>query len=204
MKKFTKDDINIVKEETLYKGFFALKKYHFTHTLFAGGQSEVVSREVFERGHAVAVLPYDPYLDEVVLLEQVRFPAMETTDSPWLVEVVAGIIEPGESLEDVCHREAQEEAGISLTNLSKVSSYLASPGACTERIHLYLAQVDATSAKGVHGLDNEAEDIRVMRVSLTTAKEWLEQGIIDNSTAIIALQYLLLNKEKVLSDWKTP
>ena len=93
---FTKADVNIIKKESLYKGFFEYNLYHFTHKLFAGGDSEVITREVFERGHAVAVLPFDPINEELVLLEQIRFPAMETTDNPWLIEVVAGIIEPGE------------------------------------------------------------------------------------------------------------
>lgn len=199
---FTKADVNIIRKESLYKGFFEYNRYHFTHKLFAGGDSEVITREVFERGHAVAVLPFDPINEELVLLEQIRFPAMETTDNPWLIEVVAGIIEPGEDLEEVCHREAQEEAGITLTNLTKISSYLASPGACTERIHVYLGRVDASTAVGIHGLDSEAEDIKVLRVPLKQAIKWLEEGKIDNSTAIIAIQWLLLNKHKVLRDWE--
>jgi ADP-ribose pyrophosphatase len=199
--RFTKADVTILKKESFYKGFFELNRYHFTHKLFAGGESKLIMREVFERGHAVAVLPYDPIRDELVLLEQFRFPAMETNDNPWLIEVIAGIIEPGEDLDDVCHREADEEAGIKLANLTKISSYLASPGACTERIHVYLAKVDASTAKGIHGLDSEAEDIKVLRVPLDQAKQWLSEGIIDNSTAIIALQWLLLNKQKVLDDW---
>lgn len=202
--KFTKADINVTKKETLYKGFFELNLYSFTHKLYSGEESEVVKREVFERGHAVAVLPYDPIREELVLIEQIRFPALETNDNPWLIEVVAGIVEPGEELEDVCHREAQEEAGIALTNLTKISSYLASPGACTERIHLYVAQVDATSAQGIHGLDSEAEDIKVLTVSLSQAKAWLDNGKIDNSTCIIALQWLFLNKQKLITDWGSP
>lgn len=198
---FTAKDVTVLHKENLYSGFFSLNRYEFTHKLFGGGVSDKVTREVFERGHAVAVLPYDPILDELVLLEQFRFPALETAQSPWLIEVVAGIIEPGESLVDVCHREAQEEAGISINKLYKMTSFLASPGACTERIHCYVAQVDATTAKGIHGLDSEAEDIRVLRVSLSEAQSWLEQGKIDNSTAMIAIQWLLLNKQKLLKQW---
>jgi ADP-ribose pyrophosphatase len=198
---FSKADVSILKKETLYEGFFSLNQYHFTHKLFGGGQSSLIKREVFERGHAVAVLPYDPILDELVLLEQFRFPALETNDNPWLIEVVAGIIEPGEDLEDVCHREAQEEAGIFLTHLTKMNSYLASPGACTERIHLYVAKVDASTASGIHGLDEEAEDIKVLRVPFDQAVIWLNEGKIDNSTAIIALQWLMLNKQKILQEW---
>jgi ADP-ribose pyrophosphatase len=199
---FDKSDVEVLKKEVLFTGFFALNRYTIKHALFAGGTSAEIRREVFERGHAVGVLPYDPARDEVVLLEQFRFPAMETSASPWLVEVVAGIIEPGEDLEDVCHREAQEEAGVNLQKLTKINSYLASPGACTERIHLYIAKVDASEASGIHGLDSEAEDIRVFRLSLTDAKEWLRSGKIDNSTAIIALQWLLLNKTDLLASWQ--
>ena len=198
---FKNKDVNVLTKETLYKGFFECNRYSFTHPLFDGGTSDIVKREVFERGHAVAVLPYDPILDELVLLEQFRFPAMETTQSAWLIEVVAGIIDPGETPEEVCYREAQEEAGINISNLTKISSYLTTPGACTERIELYIAQVDAKTAKGIHGLDNEAEDIKVLRVPLAQAEEWLNNGRIDNSTAIIALQWLLLNKEKLKASW---
>lgn len=198
---FSKADVTIIKKESLYKGFFELNRYHLTHTLFSGAKSRLVVREVFERRHAAAVLPYDPVRDEVVLLEQFRFPAMETNDNPWLVEVVAGIIEDGEEPQDVCRREAQEEAGIEVTRLIKMNSYLASPGACTERIHVYLGLVDASTAMGVHGLDDEAEDIKVHAVPFKQAVAWLDEGKIDNSTAIIAMQWLMLNKQKVLQEW---
>ncbi len=198
---FTKKDVKVKSKEVLYKGFFEYNRYAFTHPLFAGGQSGLVKREVFERGHAVGVLPYDPILDELVLLEQFRFPAMETTSNPWLIEVVAGIIDEGETPEEVCYREAKEEAGINITDLKKISSYLTTPGASTERIELFIARVDANTAKGIHGLDTEAEDIKVLRVPFAQAKDYLESGKIDNSTAIIAIQWLLLNKAKLLKLW---
>jgi len=201
MRQFTKDDVTLLKKESLYEGFFKLNRYIFTHKLFAGGESKTVSREVFERGHAAAVLLYDPEREEIVFLEQVRYPAIETNDQPWLIEVVAGIIEDGENIEDVCHREAAEEAGLELRNLTPIDSYLSSPGASTERIYLYIAQVDATRAEGIHGLEYEAEDIRVFSVSLATAREWLDSGKIDNSTAIIAVQWLFLNHHKIRLQW---
>ncbi len=199
---FSKKDIQIIGKKNLYKGFFSMNKYEFVHPLFEGGISDVVAREVFERGHAVAVLPYDPVKDELVLLEQLRFPAMETSDSPWMIEIVAGIIEENEDLEDVCIREAQEEAGIKITDLTPTHSYLSSPGACTERIYSYIARVDAGTAHGIHGLDYEAEDIKVHRVPLEIAKCWLNEGKIDNAIAIIALQWLLLNKDALLTQWQ--
>ncbi|SPW32349.1 ADP-ribose pyrophosphatase [Edwardsiella tarda] len=87
-----------------------------------------VVREVFERGHAAVLLPYDPRRDEVVLIEQLRIPAYDSSATPWLLEMVAGMIEPGESVEQVARREALEEAGITVGRCRPVLSYLASPG----------------------------------------------------------------------------
>ena len=201
IQQFSDQDIKIIKKESLYDGFFKMVKYHFQHRLFQGGWSDVVEREVFERGHAVAVLPYDPVLQEFVMIEQVRIGALATSDCPWLLEVVAGIIDPGETPEDVCIREAQEEAGIELSHLHKALSYLASPGGTTERLHIYVAKVDASEAHGVYGLDHESEDILVHRVAESQALEWINQGKIENSASLIALQWFALNKQRVLDDW---
>lgn len=111
---FTKNDVEIIARETLYNGFFSLTRYRFRHRLFKGGMSDEVKREVFERGHAAVLLPYDPVRDEVVLVEQIRIPAFDSSQTPWLLELVAGMIEPGETPEDVVRREAVEEAGITL------------------------------------------------------------------------------------------
>lgn len=201
MVRFTKRDVQLEKVEPVYKGYFKINRYHFKHKLYSGEQSNTVVREVFERGHAVAVVPYDPITNEIVLIEQFRYPAVETTEFPWMIEVVAGIIDPGESLEDVCYREAQEEAGIEISNLIPVHSFMASSGACTERIHLFAAQVDASTAHGIHGLEHEAEDIKVIKVNLDDIPAWLNEGRVENATALIALQWMLLNKQRLLDLW---
>lgn len=199
--KFKKKDVEIIGKTRLFKGFFEMTKFTFIHRLFEGGWSDPVHREVFERGHAVAILLYDPNLQEFVLLEQFRIGAMETSESPWLIEIVAGIIDEGEEIEDVCHREALEEAGVEITHLTKALSYLASPGGTTERLHIFIGKVDATTASGVHGLEYESEDILVHRIGEKQAMDWIEQGIIDNAAALIALQWFVINKQKVLDEW---
>lgn len=199
--KFNHDDVKIIGKESMYKGFFECNRYHFTHKLFSGETSPQVAREVFERGNAVAVLPYDPIRDQLVLLEQFRFPAMQHQQSPWLTEIVAGIVEPNETQQDVAYREAKEEANIELEALLPIYDFFPSPGACTEMIHLYLGKVDSKDAGGIYGLEHEAEDIKVECVSLHEASEWLATGKICNAAAIIALQWLLLNKQSVLDKW---
>lgn len=201
IQQFSVKDVQILSKETLYKGFFKMVKYAFKHKLFDGGWSNVVEREIFERGHAIAVLPYDPVLDEFVMIEQVRIGALPTSSSPWLLEVVAGIIDEGETPEDVCCREAKEEAGLDIQKLHKSLSYLSSPGGTTERLHIYIGLVDASDAKGVHGLEYESEDILVHRVPTSVAFEWINQGKIENAATLIALQWFAMNKQQVIESW---
>lgn len=199
--QFSQKDVEITAKRELYQGFFRLENFHFRHRLFAGGWSDILAREIFEKGHAVALLPYDPILQEFVLIEQFRFGAMATSHTPWLFEVVAGLIDEGESAESVCTREAMEEAGLSLLSLHKALSYLSSPGRTTERVEVYVARVDASQAAGVYGLEHEGEDIRVHRIAEDSAFAWMQNGKIDNAASLIALQWFFINKQKLLDEW---
>ena len=180
----------VVKEEPLYKGFFSAVRYHLRHSLFKGGMSPQFGREVFLRTPAAGVLLYDNQQDKVVLIEQFRVGPMIANDNAWMLEVVAGIAELGEDPKDVAIREAVEEAGCTVTKLIPISSYYPSPGACNEIIHLYCGFTDSTGAGGIHGLDEENEDIKVHVLSSDDALDLLDQGIINNATTIIALQWL--------------
>ncbi|WP_026376363.1 ADP-ribose diphosphatase [Aestuariibacter salexigens] len=202
IQQFGKQDAEVLHTETLFQGFFKMVKYQVRHRLYAGGWSDTVVREIFERGHAVAVLPYDPVLREFVLIEQFRVGAMATSETPWLLEVVAGIIDPGESPEQVCMREAQEEAGLELLSLHHALSYLSSPGGTTERLHIYIARVDASNAGGIHGLEYENEDILVHRIKENDARQLLESGKIDNAASVIALQWFFLHRQNLINEWK--
>lgn len=196
-----KNDVEIIARETLYRGFFSLNLYRFRHRLFNGDMSPEIKREIFERGHAAVLLPYDPVRDEVVLIEQLRIAAVDTSSSPWLLEMVAGMIETGESVEDVCRREAQEEAGVTVGRCKPVLSYLASPGGTSERLSIMVGEVDATTAEGIHGLEEEHEDIRVHVVSREQAYRRVEEGAIDNAASVIALQWLALHHESLRKEW---
>ena len=199
---FTKNDVEIIARETAWKGFFSIVRYRFRHRRFNGEMSNEVGREVFERGHAAVLLPYDPLRDEVVLIEQIRIPAFDVSETPWLLEMVAGIIEPNESAEDVVRREAVEEAGLTVGRVKPVLNYLASPGGTSERLSILVGEVDASLAKGCHGLEEENEDILVHVVSREQAYRWVEEGIIDNAASVIALQWLALHHEKLREEWK--
>ncbi len=194
-------DVEILEKTVCYKGFFRIDRYRLRHRLFNGGWSPPITRELFERGHAAAVLPYDPLRNEVVLIEQFRIGAMDTPDGPWLLEIVAGIIELDEITEDVVKRESMEEANCNISDLIPLYDYLASPGGMTERIALFCGRTDTTLAGGIHGATDEGEDIKVHVVTLETALQFLVSGKINSASAIIALQWLALNRDLVRKKW---
>jgi len=198
---FTKNDVEIIARDSLYRGFFSIQRYRFRHRLFNGELSGEVVREIFERGHAAVLLPYDPIRDEVVLIEQIRIAAFDTSSTPWLMEMVAGMIEPGESVEDVARREAIEEAGLTVGRVKPIISYIASPGGTSERSSVMVGEVDASVAEGCHGLEEENEDILVHVVSRQQAYQWVEEGKIDNAASVIALQWLELHHKKLREEW---
>lgn len=200
---FTQDDLQIIDQHTVFQGFFRINQYRIKHKLFAGGWSETFSREMFERGHAVVVLPYCVNTDSLVLVEQFRLGAAATSASPWLLEAVAGMIGEGEVFEEVARREAQEEAGLTLGRLWPMLSYLSSPGGTTERIHLYLGEIKGEVTTGVFGLPEEHEDIKVHVVGRQDAMALLHNGKIDNAATLIALQWLELHLAQVRAAWES-
>ena len=195
------DDVEVVEREACFRGFYQLDRLHLRHRLFAGGMGKLINRELFVRHDAVCVLPYDPQRDCVVLIEQFRIGALDKSANPWLIELVAGLIDKDEQPEEVARREAVEEAGLELAELWPLTQYYPSPGGSDERVHLYVGRCDSRAAGGVHGLEEEGEDIRVLVWSLDEALAALDDGRIDNAASIIALQWLALNRDKVRERW---
>jgi len=190
-----------VERRTAFKGYFEIGEYRFRHTLFGGGVGPEVRREIFERGHAATVLPYDPVRDCVVLIRQFRPGAHVAGRHAWIWEVVAGIIDEGEAVEDVARREAQEEAGLDIAELMPMHVYLSSPGGTSESVTQFLGRVDSSTAGGVHGLPDEGEDILVRVFSLAEARALLESGEIASASGLASMQWLLLNRDKVRAAW---
>jgi len=199
--QFGHDDFELIERESCYQGFFKLQRFHFRHRRFDGSWSREVTREIFVRGNATCVLPYDPVEGCVVLLEQFRVASILETQSPWLIELIAGINEEGEQPEEVARRESKEEADLELGEMRKICEYLVSPGGTTEKVALFCARVNCKGVGGVFGLEAEDEDIKVHVVKLEEALEMVSNGLINNAAAIIALQWLALNKESINTEW---
>ncbi len=186
----------LLKSEAKYQGFFKVDLYHIEHEVYKGGEIEV-SRELFHRGDAVAVLMYDPSKDKVVLLEQFRVGAIEDENGPWLLEIVAGMVEEGESVNDVARRECKEESGLEVHSFENVYSFYSSPGGCSEKIHVLCALVDSEQAGGIHGVEHEGEDIKVLVTDYAELHDLMVSGKICSAIPLIALQWLQLNRERL-------
>jgi ADP-ribose pyrophosphatase len=198
------DAVKILKRETVYQGFARLDCYRLRHRLYAGGWSEEMEREIFERGRTVGVLLYDPARDTVILVEQFRLPAHLAGFPAWELEIVAGIVDhDGESAEDLARREAKEEAGIEiLGDLVPVHRFMPSPGACTEQVDLYCGRVDAQGAGGIHGLAQEHEDIKVVVLSYRAVMKKLRDDEIKNGLTALALYWLAAHRAELRRRWR--
>ena len=199
----TKDDVEVLTREPLFQGFFRLERYTLRHRLHAGGWSGAIERELFVRGPVAGVLLYDPGRDAVVLIRQFRMGAYAAGEPPWLTEIVAGIVDPGETPEETVRREAVEEAGVALADLVPVTTYLTSPGACSEVAHLFCGRVDATGAGGIHGLGDEQEDIEVAVLPAAEAFRLRRENVtVRDSITINTLLWLELEREALRRRWR--
>jgi ADP-ribose pyrophosphatase len=202
MPRFGTADIDLVRKEAAFQGYFRIDRYTLRHRLMNGGWSKEITRELFERGHAVAVLPYDPVRDEVVLIRQFRVGPYAAGDPAWTIEVPAGIIEDGESPAEVGARELEEEAGLRpIGALERLMRCFVSPGGTSETFELYIGRVDTTGAGGVFGLEDEGEDIQVIVWPLAEALAAIADGRIVTVPAIIAVQWLALHRAELRRRW---
>lgn len=198
---FSQKDFSLDKQETLYNGFFKMYKLHLSHKTFSGEKISI-QRELFYRDDAVCVLLYDAENDAVVLVEQFRVGAYDSPEGPWLLELIAGIVEPGETPEDVAKRESQEEAGTDIGEIVPIIRFVPSSGGTREYIDLLCAQVNSEGVEGIHGLADEGEDIQVHTLAADDAFALVKSGKINNAPAIIALQWLQINREELQQRWK--
>ena len=123
------------------------------------------------------------------------------TQSPWIFEVIAGYVNEEESPEQVVHREMREESGLEVKAMTHIASYWVSPGASSERVIAYCASIDASKAEGIHGLEEENEDIRVLALPFADAYSAVLSGEINNGAAILTLQWLKINRNKIRKQW---
>lgn len=197
-------DVEIVEATVAFERFLRMDVFRFRHRLYSGAWSPVRVYDVLRRGAAVAVMPYDPERDSVVLVEQLRLPAWLAGAAPWQVEVPAGLVGAGEQPEAVAVREMREETGLALFgDPIPIQRYLPSPGNSDESVFLFCARIDASRAGGIHGVPAEGEDIRTVVKSIAELQTLLDSGAIENGHTLIAAYWLLRHRDELRQLWRT-
>lgn len=182
--------VEILKKMRVFDGFFKLDEAVLCYERFDGAMSPAVRRLAFERGDSAAAILYDPERDRVILIDQFKYPTYGNGDG-WLVEVVAGAIDPGEVPDAAVAREIAEETGYVPTKLAPISTFYVSPGGSSERIFLYYAEVNSESrASAGGGVASEHEDIETREFAPAELFDMLDKGEIADAKTIIAIQWL--------------
>jgi ADP-ribose pyrophosphatase len=199
---FTDAAVDILDRKSTVAGRYRVDRYRLRHRMFGGGWSEPVERDVLERGHAAALLPYDPIADAVVLVEQFRIGAFAAGLAPWMLEVVAGLIEVDETdPEAVARRESMEECGCRVGAIERIAVYQPSPGVSSETLHLFCGRIDSREAPRHAGLIEEGEDLRVHVWPWSKARRALDQGVFTNAATLIALHWLARRRPSLRRRW---
>lgn len=183
-----------------YNGHFKVTQYELSHTTFSGGHTPVLKRELVARNDTVALVPYDPVSDQIALVEQFRVGAIRE-QQPWLMEIVAGLLEEGEQPEQVAVRESQEEIGCTATDLLKIGEFYTSPGGSSEWVHLFIGKVSMNEVQEIAGLEDEGEDIKVHIVSASDVPLMISTGEVRSAIAIIGLQWFVANRDNLRNEW---
>ncbi|WP_394177712.1 gamma-glutamylcyclotransferase [Yoonia maritima] len=193
------DDVTIASAGPPAGDFFRMQTIDVHHRTFAGVRSDTLNREIFIAVDAAMVLPYDPLRDKVVLVEQVRFgPAVRRDPNPWMLEPVAGIVDARETPQEAAHREAEEEAGLSLRHLEPVAEFYASPGSTTDYFYTYVGLCDLPQNESyLGGLASEGEDIRLHPMSFSRALGLADSGEIQVGPLLMMLNWLARHRDRI-------
>lgn len=189
---FFADDVKIVERNTVYSGFAKVEQVTIQHRLFEDRQfSKPILRELVKRPEAAGVLLYDSKQQLFGLIEQFRIGAIDNKQSAWQLEVVAGLVEHGDTPEQTVIRETVEEAGVYIKNPQLLYSFYPSAGACNELFHLYVADTQLSHTNQIFGVLGEAENIKLHVLKYEQLTELLSKPqYLQNSPVIIALQWL--------------
>ena len=183
----------ILNKKNIHNGFFKMNEITLKYKKYDGSWSNEIKRELFGGAQVSAVLPYDPVNKKIVLIQQFRPGTISRDSNNYLDEIVAGIIDPGESPKDTAIRECLEETGCKVKNLRSIQGYFPAPGSSESFYHLFLAEVIAPDKEAIRGLENENEDILVKSYTFEQVKEKMEKNEILNGLTLIALQWFFLN-----------
>ncbi len=194
--------LDVREDRIAWNGRFPLQVVRFTYERFDGARSGELTWELWRRGEAVVVLPYDPWSDRVALIEQFRLPALAAGMPPVMTECIAGLRETHEEPTGAALRETREEAGLEPDLLESMGRYMLMQGGCDETVELFCARVRLEpGAGGTFGLASEHEDIRLLAMPADDAFTLLDEQRIRNATCALSLMWLRHHRARLREAW---
>lgn len=191
-------DVVVHQHNRAYMNFFAMEEMDLQFRRYDGSLSPVVNRGVAMVGQAAVVLPYDPIRDQVLLVEQFRAATFIAGEKqPWIWEPVAGLIDPGETPQEAAIREAEEEAGLTITKLETVTQAYSSSGSSSEFIHIYVGLTDFTQISGGGGVAGEHEDLRSEILSYDQLMRGIDDQIYRDMPLVTAALWLSRHRDRL-------
>ncbi len=185
--------IRVRSRETLSENWYKLEKVTFDQ-IGRDGTRQTLAREVYHNGPGAAVLPINRARGTVLLVRQLRIPALLNGDGPMLVEACAGMVEPGYGPAETVRKEAEQEMGYRLRGVRKVLELYMSPGASAEKVHLFVAAYGPGDRVGTGGgVAGEGERIELLELAFTRAWEMVAAGEINEAKTVLLLQHARLN-----------
>lgn len=199
--EFDRSAVQTTGEEPVYNGFFRFVRRTLRHRLFRGGWGPEITREVLVKPAAAGAIPYDPWRDQIGLVEQFR-PGLMADACPWTLEGVAGMLDAkDEAPEAMIGRELWEEAGLKAEALLPVTRFYPLPGSCDELVHVYIAICDLSAGGGLFGLEHEGEDIRFSVVPADDVFAAMLTDRTNNATTLIGLMWLERERERIRAEY---
>ena len=193
-------DVEVDSIRAAYKGFLRVDLYTLRVRRFDGTMVPL-SRELLERGTSVCVLPYDPRTDRVLLIRQFLIGSYVAGRAPRPLQVVAGMVDAGETDEASARREAVEEAGCIIQRIVTAQAFLPTPGGSSERVVAFCGEADLDQAGGIHGAVDEDENIRVEVVDADVAIALLDTGAIESGPAVVILSWFARHRHQIRAEW---
>lgn len=183
--------VSIEEKKTIFDDFFKVEEAYLRFEQFNGQMSPRIRRLNMERGNSVAIVILNKDTNQLVMVTQFRYPTYQNGDG-WTIEIIAGMVDPGETPEQTLKRELDEEIGLKLETFERIAAFYPSPGGSSEQIHLYYAEVSGEKAKykQTGGLLSHGEDVKAIELSLQDALSKVKSGEIVDAKTIIGVYWM--------------